>query len=69
MTDAIRAAILIAIDPVDLRESFRPFVRTGCARCGGRRDAVDQRGATRACCQKCLDALKLYRVYGPGAQP
>lgn len=29
MTDSIRAALLIAIDPVDLRESFRPFLRTG----------------------------------------
>ncbi|HKP08325.1 MAG TPA: hypothetical protein VJU58_13815 [Microbacterium sp.] len=61
-----RAALLIAIDPLDLQYAFRRTYRTGCARCGGVRDAHGPKGL-RACCSECLEALKHYRVYGAAA--
>lgn len=59
-----RAALLIAIDPLDLEHALRRSTRTGCARCGGERDARGRKGGLLACCSACLYLLKLYRVYG-----
>jgi hypothetical protein len=62
--DRFRAAFVIAIDPLDLEHAFRRSTRTGCARCGGPRDARGRNGGLLACCSGCLHLLKLYRVYG-----
>lgn len=60
-----RAALLIAIDPLDLEHGFRAFkYRTGCKRCGGERDARGPKGGLLACCSECIHLFKLYRVYG-----
>jgi hypothetical protein len=61
----LRAAFVIAIDPLDLEHSFRQVTsRTGCARCSGTRDARGRKGGLRACCSACIHLVKLYRVYG-----
>lgn len=60
---ALRAAFLIAIDPLDLEHAYRRLTRTGCARCGGPRDARGPKGGMLACCSVCLEKVKLYRVY------
>jgi hypothetical protein len=66
LTTATRfqAAFLIAIDQLDLKHSFRRLTRTGCARCGGPRDARGRKRGLMKCCSACLHLLKLYRVYG-----
>jgi hypothetical protein len=61
----LRSAFLIAIDPLDLEHSFRQVTRrTGCARCGGQRDARGRKGGLLALCSACIHLVKLYRVYG-----
>jgi len=66
MTTSTRfqAAFMIAIDPLDLEHAFRLSTRTGCARCGGPRDARGSKGGLLKCCSACLHLLKLYRVDG-----
>jgi len=63
-SERLRAAFVIAIDPLDLEHAYRRLTRTGCARCGGPRDARGPKGGMLACCTVCLEKQKHYRVYG-----
>lgn len=66
MTAVLRAALLIAIDTLDLQYAFRRALLNGCARCGGPRDTASPYGGLLHCCSLCLHKMKLQRVYGPG---